>query len=129
MIPVLQTRFGSPHGNCLGAAVSSITGIPIGEFDECEGKRWFEIFYGVLYRHGYEFHGTLDKLEDILSYSEGVDGFYIVGGGSPRSIPAGHAVVFKNGEMVHDPHPDGTGIVSIDYAYMIEKIAELPKSI
>jgi hypothetical protein len=36
-------------------------------------------------------------------------------------VPAGHAVVFKSGEMVHDPHPDGTGILSLDCAYMIEE--------
>ena len=38
--------------------------------------------------------------------------YYILGGLSPRGRP--HAVIAKGCEIVHDPHPDKTGLVSVD---------------
>ena len=34
----------------------------------------------------------------------------IVGGKSPRFDPAGHAVIMQAGELLHDPHPSGSGL-------------------
>jgi len=48
---------------------------------------------------------------------------YIVCGPSPRSkeMHQHHAVVFQNGCMAYDPHPDNTGLTAmIDY-YLIFK--------
>ena len=125
MTPIFQTRFSSPgvHGNCFLACVSSITGIPLEVIDHIDGSKqnWFQLLYPILWDNGFSYVGTLTKDEEILSYTPGIDGYYIIGGESPRGVPAGHAVVFKEGLMVHDPHPDGTGILSLDCAYMIER--------
>ena len=124
MTPILQTRFSSPgvHGNCFLACITSITGIPLEVIDHIDGSKqnWFQLLYPIWWEHGFKFAGSLTDPDRILSYTPGIDGFYIVGGESPRGVAAGHAVVFKAGEMVHDPHPDGTGILSLDCAYMIE---------
>ncbi len=41
---------------------------------------------------------------------------YMVSGLSPRGVL--HVVIFKNGEMIHDPHPSGEGLVSLsEYPY------------
>jgi len=39
------------------------------------------------------------------------DQYYLVRGASPRYKGHYHMVVGKNGKIVHDPHPDGRGIV------------------
>lgn len=36
---------------------------------------------------------------------------YMVSGVSPRGVL--HVVIYQNGEMIHDPHPDGNGLVEI----------------
>lgn len=129
MIPVFQTHISNEEtgvrGNCLWAAIASITEIPLIRFDGFEYMMegsWFPPLWNILVEHGFTYQGMIRKLEKILSYNIGVDGYYVVCGGSPRGFKPGHAVVFKNGEMIHDPHPDGTGITSIDCAYMIERI-------
>lgn len=129
MIPVYQTSFSnkdeSIRGNCLWAAVSSITGIPLERFKGFEYLKdgaWFPPLWDILIEHDFIYQGMIRDLWSILDYSAGVDGYYIVCGGSPRGCPSGHAVVYNRGRMVHDPHPDGTGITSIEYAYMIERI-------
>lgn len=44
---------------------------------------------------------------------------YIASGGSPRSSLITHVVIYQNGKMIHDPHPDGTGLTNIDsYTYL-----------
>ncbi len=49
-------------------------------------------------------------------------GCYIAGGMSPRGFR--HAVIFKDGEMWHDPHPSHEGIVGdvqdVDMLYPLE---------
>ena len=58
------------------------------------------------------------------------DAYYLMGGMSLRGKP--HCVVCLGGEMVHDPHPDGGGLVG-PYAgeengtpyYLVEVITHL----
>jgi hypothetical protein len=38
-------------------------------------------------------------------------GYYIAGGPSPRGLA--HSVIYKDGELWHDPHPDGGGITEV----------------
>lgn len=44
---------------------------------------------------------------------------YMAHGDSPRTS---HVVVFKNGSMLHDPHPSNSGLVKIDYYTYLRKI-------
>lgn len=128
---VFQTSFSNAstgiRGNCLWAAIASITEIPLERFKGFEYMTegsWFPPLFDILVEYGLTFQGTIHKEDKILSYKTGVDGYYVVCGGSPRGFISGHAVVYKNGVMVHDPHPENTGLTSIDYAYMIERITE-----
>jgi len=132
MIPVMQTKMHDPphsFGNCMWASIASITDIPLDEFPEifdvdgdsitADGKTWGTAMRQTLDRYGFEYMGC-QPYERACELSSGVDGYFVVGGESPRG-GCGHAVVFKNGKMVHDPHPDGTGINTIEEAYMIER--------
>ena len=43
----------------------------------------------------------------------------IVGGPSPRGTAAGHSVIMNGYRMLHDPHPDNTGITAIEECYLL----------
>ena len=132
MIPVMQTRFsneeGTEHGNCFTACVASLLEVPIESVPDFSsmGHRWFPTFYRFLDSHGYEFFGSgTIKSHGIKSLEEfkGVDGYVIVGGKSPRTyVKRGHAVIYKNGKLVHDPHPSGEGLLEVEDWYFIERI-------
>jgi hypothetical protein len=122
-----QTRLSDPEhpkkGNCFTACLASILDMPIEQVPNFIdfGQDWFEPFYKFLREHGFEYHG-LRHGTDALTYEPGIDGYYIVGGKSHREFAmSGHAVVFRHGKMIFDPHPSNDGLLSIEEAYMIER--------
>jgi hypothetical protein len=132
-----QTEFsneeGTEHGNCLSACLANLLGIDLAaipNFAELE-RKWFPVFSSIIREHGYEFQGSYyfdnpnreSSWEDLLSKSNGIDGIFIAGGSSPRIKGIDHAVLYKDGEMLHDPHPSRDGILSLKYVFMIEKVA------
>jgi hypothetical protein len=135
MIPVIQTRLSTPdkpaYGNCFTACIASILELPIEQVPNFidYGRDWFIPFLQFIEDAGYTYDGTYyiknrrtpEELERFHRTFEGVDGYYIVGGGSPRGFSLGHAVVYKGGELVHDPHPDGGGVTELWWVYMIVK--------
>lgn len=116
MIPVMQTIFYAEDqagemiekGNCRTACVASILELPIEEVPYFVAfKDWEKEQERFLAERG---------LKPKWSYGWGYtrpEGYAIGVGISPRSRkdkPMYHAVVTLDGEIVHDPHPDGTGI-------------------
>lgn len=120
----MQTLFFDKDGtgNCFEACLASIFEIDLVGVPMFHDKDWFPRFYEWLVSKGFEYHGTI-KPSNVSMYSKGVDGYFIVAGESPRGkhIRGGHAVVYKNGVLVHDPHPSGAGVASIKYGMAIEK--------
>lgn len=133
-----QTEFsneeGTEHGNCLSACLANLLGIDLAlvpNFAALE-RSWFPVFASIIYEHGYEMHGSYyftatatrkGTWEGLLETSPGVDGIFIMGGASPRIKGIDHAVLYKDGVMLHDPHPSRAGILDLKYAFMIEKAA------
>lgn len=50
------------------------------------------------------------------------DKYYIVSGNSPRFVGGLHWVIYQNGQLIHDPHPEGNGV---DYIYGFMKIQKI----
>lgn len=104
MIPVDQTTFGFPTGNCMSACVASLLHLPIDAVPWFNGAPdWFEALLTWLRPQGY--------YAFVMPYDENgyvPEGFYILGGDGPRG---GHAVVARGRQIVHDPHPSRTGLV------------------
>lgn len=134
MKPVDQTIFssedGSVNGNCFPSCLASLLELPIDQipaFQDMSDSIWFEPFCKFLAKHGYEFVDMFyfpmnGNWADLIKQSPGIDGFFMVGGTSPRSyVTAGHAVIYKDGNLVHDPHFSKAGLTKINYAYMIER--------
>lgn len=134
MIPIDQTKLsaqdGSVRGNCLRACLASILEIDIDSipFFEDMDREWHTPFFDFLDDNNLEFEGTgyfgvgrPDKMKEFMEY-EGIDGYVIVGGKSPRTwVKGGHAVVYKDGKLIHDPHPSRDGILEMEDYFMIKK--------
>lgn len=123
MIPVdqtiLSTEDGTIHGNCFRACIASILHIDIDDipkFESMASGEWHIPFFNFLNANGYEFMGT-GKPKGIY------DGYIIAFGDSHRKyVTHGHSVIYKDGKMVHDPHPSRSGLKKLKGFYMIEKI-------
>lgn len=118
--PIDQTILGdSPWGNCLQACVASLLGVEIEEvpnfitFMGLNGNGWW--FSALsLFLHARD-------LRMRLTVNDGRNdppiGYAIACGVAIRSggRQGGHAVVVKNGQVVHDPHPSRWGLVAVNY--------------
>ncbi len=127
MKPVDQTRVSSPenphNGNCFCACVASLLELPIEEVPDFNSMpdSWFMPFIRFLRKNGYEFGGT-GKPENLKD-EKGVDGFVIVEGSSYRDfVTRGHAVIYKNGILAHDPHPSKSGLKEVQNYLIITRI-------
>lgn len=114
MIPVDQTTFGAPGGNCLSACVASILDLPIEEVPyfmsdrfNPQGVDWVRKLNSWLRPRGYRCHVFV---RDIM-----IPEYHIAHGVSPRGVGT-HAVVARGNRMVHDPHPSRQGIVGLPTA-------------
>ena len=108
---VVQTRFGKGTGNCFQAVLASIFEIDINAIPYFQDA---DDWYSMFREWAVETLG-LDPV-DLGPDSSGEflkpRGYYIINGRSPRGN-FDHSVVGWNGEMVHDPHVDGTGLRSV----------------
>lgn len=104
MKPVDQTTFGHGKGNCFSACVASVLERRLEDvpYFMSRGDAWFEylVEWCAEQHIGVEFS---------TEFPAPPDRHVIIGGVSPRS-GKGHACVALNGEIVHDPHPDRTGL-------------------
>lgn len=135
MIKCDQTVLSDPirgiRGNCFCACIASLLEMHLHEIPEFQnmGTRWYNPFRDFLIRSGYELIGTYYfsrpkfSWANLLEYSPGVDGFFIVNGQSPRTgiNTTGHSVIYKECVLVHDPHPSRKGLVSNIDIMMIER--------
>lgn len=111
-----QTRFGdgsdgTPPGNCVATCYASLLGLPLSDIPELcgTGNQLYaeETFLrslglGLLYV-------PLDaRPRPVLSPNI----YHMISGMSPRGYR--HRVVGRGGRVAHDPHPDGSGLVSED---------------
>lgn len=122
MTPVMQsklyTKDGIHNGNCLAACLASLLDMPlwmVPPFDDMFGRddwrirmnEWLAFLGYQLIR--LEEH-QVDKLPE----------YYIASGYSQRNVL--HAVIYRKGELAHDPHYERSGIKSVYYTWHLEKL-------
>jgi hypothetical protein len=138
MIPYIQTNISDKTGNCLATCIASILEVPlesVPNFAELDSEhtcmvtladKWLRenhskrfISFEIYDRSGPKTDVTIyNRLSHMMKQE-----LVILSGQSPRKTVDGkikfHAVIgTPNGwgfEVVHDPHPDGTGIVGQPY--------------
>jgi len=112
MTPVYQTLFGNKQGNCYAASIASLFEIPLEEVPNfCWDKNWPNNRDEWLKERGFaciSFEVTKESystwLFDLTNRFKNV--MHLAAVESPRG-PWLHSVVFQNGKLIHDPHPDG----------------------
>lgn len=124
MIKHIQTKMHTDGvtGNCWPTAIACILECRIDQVPNIEElfsvpeMPWYWILKEWLNFKGYEYIDNLPK-EFYSTYT----GYYFVTGKSPRG-DFNHIVIYKDGKMVHDPHPSGDGILTEDLFEHIEKL-------
>lgn len=126
MKKVFQNRFSNAEktnrGNCYAAVIASMMDkdsaddvIQIQDYYDNDKGNWVEVLNKWLQDNGYEWHG-------LKGHSQIKDEFYLVSGKSPRFPDIYHICVYQNGKLYHDPHPDGTGILTEEQFEIIQPI-------
>ena len=116
MRPVKQSKIHSVQvrGNCLAAAVASILEIGIDDvpaFEQMQPNVWKSQLIDFLWSYGYQ------VVESKKSFKPGLH--YIAIGKSARGY--NHCAVYKDGKMIHDPHPDDSGLLAVDRVFNLIK--------
>jgi hypothetical protein len=103
------------YGDCYRACIASIIEVPTTHVPHpgTNGEReWYDQMKFMdrwLAERGYWTFGLKVNAVDLPMYQEHTVGYYILGGKSPR---APHFVVALRDKIVHDPHPEGGGLVA-----------------
>lgn len=115
-----QTEFGE-FGNCQTACIAMLTGIPFEDIpnftytaNELGERNAFLAQQEFLNNYGF---GIITLQYDL---SVSLRGYLIVGGMTDRGF--NHAVIYKNGNLWHDPHPSRDGIKKIEEIDIVYKL-------
>jgi len=119
MKPVHQTEFvvkaedGSIliPGNCFSACIASMLGLPLEDVPTFVAfPNWLGLANEFVKSFGFELFMSVPRFIEYCRSAKdsGYHGYYIATGMGPRGVE--HAVICKDGQIVHDPHPEGGGI-------------------
>jgi hypothetical protein len=120
--PQYQTIFDNKRGDCFRACIATVTNIPIECVPNfCDQEVVENATEGYWWAWFQKWIGYLDCDAVFLNAKYVAENFnpggvFVVGGQSPRFEDSKHAVVMcltedRTWKLVHDPHPDNTGIV------------------
>lgn len=98
-------------GDCLRACICSILEISDEDVPNfVEDEDYIQKIYDFFRENGYKYCiSSSDKAPEDVDY-------YMVWGLSPRGIQ--HSVVYSQGKLIHDPHPEGGGVIPEYYAWL-----------
>jgi hypothetical protein len=101
--------------NCMQCAAAYMLGLPLSAVPdfEKEGADAWESFYSFFASCGF----TVEMLPPTLE----IDGDYLASGETARGTS--HMVVMRGKELLHDPHPDNTGLKSIQVVWLVTRKA------
>lgn len=131
MTPVVQTLVHDPSlcpeqcetqqiGNCLQAAVASLLDLPLHEVphfvdeEAYDGLHWWT--------HWRRWCRDRDLV--VLAAEPEPGEYYLAGGPSPRGHGLHHVCVYRDDEMVWDPHPAGGGLATVERHWVIRPSVE-----
>lgn len=106
MTPTHQTRFGAARGNCMQAAAASFLDLPIDAVPDFGQHGGWEAMAAFFAGYGY-------TLVEVAAGSVPV-GYYFEVGVSTQLHE--HIVICQMGRLVHDPNPQGRGLIMRRYA-------------
>jgi hypothetical protein len=121
MNKLTQTRLHNPphqNGNCFAAVIGSLIGLDSAEEviqiqDQFHDPAWPLTLNAWLSDRGYVWGVIPGHIIDE-------DTPYLVIGPSPRGT--NHVCIYQKGELIHDPHPEGGGLLSENLFEAIVKL-------
>ena len=129
MTPVKQSKLycgdAIHNGNCFAACIASLLDLPlwmVPPFEDMFGRG-----AGVWRERAEEWLKRVFSLELVMKARHSPEDFpeyYIASGPSSRGVQ--HAVIYRAGELVHDPHPSGEGIASVGACWFVQPIGPRP---
>jgi hypothetical protein len=122
--PVKQSKLYAPdaihNGNCFAACLASLLDLPlwmVPPFDDMFGRTDWNTRVDEWLERMFRLRRVRTDESSVVTLPE----FYIASGLSPRGVR--HSVIYSHGEMVHDPHPSGAGIASVEWTWHLEAIS------
>lgn len=126
MIPLEQKYLhtDNQHGDCWRTCIASILECDIDTFPYHNGDiSWpdeYDEVMRILESMGWNYYSlTISQVREGFLNSQDTDGYVLAIGSSLRGC--NHSVIWKNG-IVHDPHPDKSGLENIIRFEILQKI-------
>jgi hypothetical protein len=123
MKQVFQTKLhsseGIHNGNCLAACLASLLEIPlwmVPPFEDMFARDDWRVRIDDWLGRMFDLSLARVSGHDLTKLPE----FYIACGLSSRGV--GHAVIYRKGAFVHDPHLSGEGIQSVEWCWYLKEI-------
>lgn len=140
MKKVMQTKTGL-GGNCESATIATLLGLNIEDvpsfWDRIEDKE--DPSNGVFYQdnlncflrgYGYKMlnlgvdkNPTEDNQNWVIEISKHLGVKHLVAGISPRGHM--HSVIYEHGQLWHDPHPEGGGVIPCQVCLLVPIFSEV----
>lgn len=127
MKKLIQTRLHNPpeqEGNCFATVIACLMDLDSPEdvlqFQEFydwkkTGRSWVDELTEWLLKRNYKWFSIKGH------HQAKKDEFYLVTGNTSRSKDVLHVCIYQNGKLVHDPHPDQSGLTTEKYFEIIRK--------
>jgi hypothetical protein len=110
---ILHDPENGKWGNCFSAMLASLLHVCIDDIPVFAGDDWLKDVNQWLKKFGLAYINIC--AHDDYFERMGIKGCYHeIAGESPRFPANLHAVIGKDGRIVHDPHPDNTGVNGIE---------------
>lgn len=131
MMSVFQKVVDPVHGDCMRACAASLTDTPIEQVPDFgnlreRGRQWFQawedFFAGAgwtIERQFFSLPGEAGQRAAVEAMKHFGEEFVIVWGPSANEEGVGHSVIYRDGELFHDPHPGGKGLLKIESFWII----------
>lgn len=117
---IYQTEFGKGRGNCTTAALASFFSMKMEEVPDVYSmpkEEWRDNIIDFFRSNGFELvYDTVPPEESDTEYFP----IYFVEGISSRGCR--HIIIERDGKLLHDPHPDGDGLITKDVWWLLNKI-------
>lgn len=117
MTPQHQTIFGAGKGNCYATCIACLLDLEVEDVPnfcvDYPADEWFQETQRWLAKRGtgtVYYTGGQTALDELTALYPAA--YCIVAGPGPRGCD--HVVIYRGGEMVHDPHPSGAGLVEVE---------------
>ena len=142
MLKIMQTKFGV-GGNCQSATIATLLGIPIDKvpdfWENCDlTEGCDDLENGRIYNENFNrFIKNFGLTSISLGVSAGDHSAWVnpvsrqlagipllVNGLSPRGFM--HSVIWMDGELYHDPHPEGGGVIPSNITFLMPTFGGRP---